>query len=49
MRRDINGPEGWDGTYKNEKLPTGVYIYSIEVELLSGKKHLFSGSVTLVR
>lgn len=40
---------GWDGTYMNKKVPTGVYAYMISVTSLNGKSYVFNGLVTLVR
>lgn len=41
--------QGWDGTYKGEPQPSGVYSYSAEVEYLNGEKRDKKGSITLVR
>jgi gliding motility-associated-like protein len=40
---------GWDGIYKNEPQPSGVYSFSAEVEYLNGEKRTKKGSVTLIR
>ena len=40
---------GWDGIYKNEPQPSGVYSFSAEVEYLNGEKRTKKGSITLVR
>lgn len=40
----------WDGTDRNgNKVPEGVYVYKIEVTTKNSKKHLFNGTVTLLR
>lgn len=44
---DIN--EGWDGKYKGEKQPLGVYIYIVEGVTNTGKKVRKEGNVTLLR
>lgn len=44
---DIN--EGWDGTFKGEIQPMGVYVYVIEGTLNTGRKIQMSGNVTLIR
>lgn len=42
--------KGWDGSYKGEKVPAGVYVWKIEAKELHGKKvHKTMGSVTLIR
>ncbi len=40
---------GWDGQYRDQKAPAGVYIYAAEIEFINGKKKLYSGDVTLIR
>ncbi len=43
---DIN--QGWDGTYKGEMQPTGVFIYSIEAITQNGETFNKQGNVTLI-
>ena len=46
----INDPSaGWDGTFRDEVMDPGVYVYVVEVELVDGSVRLFKGDVTLVR
>ena len=46
----LNNPiNGWDGTFRDKKLPADVYIYLIEIEYGDGKVKTFSGDLTLVR
>ncbi|HVV56450.1 MAG TPA: gliding motility-associated C-terminal domain-containing protein, partial [Mucilaginibacter sp.] len=40
---------GWDGTYKGNKEPVGVYVYYVEVIADDGKKLTKKGTVTLIR
>lgn len=40
---------GWDGTFKGVAQPTGVFIYYLEMEGLSGKRLEQHGTVTLIR
>ncbi|MFT7604856.1 MAG: gliding motility-associated-like protein [Saprospiraceae bacterium] len=40
---------GWDGTFKNKEVDTGVYVYLIEVLFLDGKVISYAGDVALVR
>ena len=41
--------DSWDGTYRNQALPTGVYIYFAEVAGPDGRKEALSGEVVLLR
>ena len=40
---------GWDGTYKGEKQPMGVYSYVINVEYNNGVRASETGAATLLR
>ncbi len=40
---------GWDGTYKGQKQPRGVYIYTVSVLLSNGRQEHYSGNVSLLR
>jgi hypothetical protein len=44
-----DGQQGWDGTFKGQKLNPAVYVWQAAVEFADGKTELFSGDVTLVR
>ena len=39
----------WDGRVKGRKVPSGVYIYLIQIELSNGERLAYSGDVTLLR
>jgi gliding motility-associated-like protein len=41
--------EGWDGTYKNEKVMQGVYNYKIVLKDLAGDQHTYIGKVLVIR
>lgn len=41
--------EGWDGTYKNKPVNTGVYIYNVQVFYKDGRTESKNGNVTLFR
>jgi gliding motility-associated-like protein len=41
--------EGWDGTYKGQKLPAGNYIYRIDYVNWEGVQKTTSGSLILIR
>lgn len=47
--QSFNQADGWDGTYKNELLPPGVYTYSLLVTYLDGTTDRLKGTVTLIR
>lgn len=40
---------GWDGTFRNQPLNTGVYVYFAEIEFVDGLTEVFSGDVLLMR
>lgn len=44
----LNG-RGWDGSYKGEPQPFGVYVYQIKVAFSNGITENYSGNVTLLR
>jgi gliding motility-associated-like protein len=44
---DMN--QGWDGRYKDEAQPMGVYIYTIEAVTPAGRKFTKQGNITLIR
>ena len=41
--------QGWDGTYKGEKMQPGVFVYHAVVEFLDGKIGYYKGDVTLMK
>lgn len=45
---NVNG-RGWDGTYKEQPQPLGVYVYEIRVSFANGITEQYSGNVTLIR
>jgi gliding motility-associated-like protein len=44
-----NENKGWDGTYKGEDAPTGVYTYVAILTFLDGENRKYKGTVTLLR
>lgn len=44
----VNG-RGWDGKYKGQDMPYGVYVYVINVSFTNGVSENYSGNVTLIR
>lgn len=44
-------PDGkwWDGTYKDRKVPEGVYIYMITVKDNSNTRYIYKGPLTILR
>ena len=48
--QSIDLSNGWDGTFKGKKLPTGTYVYKIKTSKYGVEQKLVkSGSVALVR
>jgi hypothetical protein len=39
----------WNGTFKNEKLNSGIFIWTAEVRFEDGSVEVFRGSVFLMR
>ena len=40
---------GWDGTFKGNLQPTGVYMYFLKANLRNGEIVERKGSITLIR
>ena len=40
---------GWDGTYRGELQPNGVYVYYVDVQFNDGTKAMKKGTITLLR
>jgi gliding motility-associated-like protein len=45
----FNLDNGWDGTYKGQKLAPDVYDYYLKVNCINGVKKQFQGNVTLLK
>lgn len=43
-----NEKQGWTGKYNGKKLPTGVYVYVIEIEFGNGSSAMYSGDINLL-
>ena len=41
--------QGWDGVYRGQAQPPGVYVYIVDIVYLSGEKDTKKGSLTLIR
>lgn len=41
--------KGWDGRFNNEDQPMGVYVYTVEAEMIDGRPYKKEGNVTLIR
>ena len=42
-------PDGWDGVYRGDPAPPGVYSWFAEIEYLDGSREVLEGSVTILR
>jgi gliding motility-associated-like protein len=40
---------GWDGTFRGEHLPSGVYGYYLRATCVDGAKHTEQGDINLLR
>ncbi len=47
--RSNNQGNGWDGTYKGNRLPVGVYVYYLDAVTNDGQKVNKKGTITLLR
>lgn len=45
----INQQTGWDGTFRDKPVNTGIYAYYVTVEYYDGRKETVKGDVSLVR
>lgn len=46
----LNAPEnGWNGQVRGQRVGTGVYLWTVEVELVDGTSQRFSGEVVLLK
>jgi len=46
----INDPAvGWNGTFKGEDMPAGVYVWYLEVDFVDGAHEKYRGQTTLIR
>ncbi|MGC4057876.1 MAG: PKD domain-containing protein [Chitinophagaceae bacterium] len=41
--------KGWDGNYKGQAMPMGVYVYMIRISFENGTSESYNGNVTLMR
>ncbi len=45
-----NSPaKGWDGTFRNKPMDSGVFVYVIEVEFFDGNLDIYKGDVALIK
>jgi gliding motility-associated-like protein len=49
LYQSLNIQNGWDGTYKGQMQPNGVYVYYVDIELTDGTKTMRKGTITLLR
>jgi gliding motility-associated-like protein len=46
---DTSERVGWNGVFRGDEATTGVFVWTMEIELLNGNKELYKGDVTLMR
>jgi len=44
-----NESEGWDGSFRNDTLNPGVYVWFAKLEFIDGQTEMISGDVTITR
>ncbi len=40
---------GWDGYYKGQLMPQGVYVFRLELTFENGRREAKVGDITLIR
>jgi gliding motility-associated-like protein len=46
----VNDPNtGWNGEFKGQDMPAGVYVWYLEVEFVDGQFEKFKGETSLIR
>lgn len=46
---DKTDGRGWDGTFKGQPMPMGVYVYIVRVSFANGSSERYDGNVSLIR
>ncbi|MNL63675.1 hypothetical protein D3C87_1878300 [compost metagenome] len=49
MFNTVDPEEGWDGRYRNQEQPVGVYGYGIRIKYSDGIIETYRGTITLIR
>jgi gliding motility-associated-like protein len=49
IRAANDEPRGWDGTFRGDSVPSGVFVYRAEVLFVDGAKLPYEGNVTVLR
>jgi large repetitive protein len=49
LYESLNIQNGWDGTYKGDMQPNGVYVYYLDADFNDGTKTTKKGTITLLR
>jgi gliding motility-associated-like protein len=49
LYESLNIQNGWDGTYKGQMQPNGVYVYYLDAEFNDGTKETKKGTISLLR
>jgi gliding motility-associated-like protein len=49
MFKTFSLDEGWDGRYKGQAVPDGVFAYLVKVKGKDNKNYVFNGTVTVLR
>lgn len=44
-----NDSQGWDGTFRDQELDPGVFVYAAEIEFIDGRIEVYSGDVMLMK
>ena len=41
--------EGWSGQWRGQQVPTGLYVWTLQVQLLDGSVRTYGGETLLLR
>ena len=40
---------GWDGSFNNQELDNGIFLYRVAVEMANGEELVLAGDITLIQ
>ncbi len=49
VQPSLDGTVGWDGEFRGQRMDPAMFIYTIEVEFVDGRKLVYRGDVVLIK